>query len=190
MYLRHGKVIAPRSILCVFVNPHYSDVIMSTMVSQITGVSIVYWTVCSGTEKKKHQSSASLAFVGGIHRWPGNYPHNGPLTRKMFHLMTSSCHKGSMILKAFPYHDTINVQARKTFDKLISNQKRDMLTNQEFTCFLLFFFQIKLYALWDHEICYKLHEIHPFGYDVTKCNRYHGYRCRPGGGSNLHCVRK
>ena len=42
---------------------------MSTMVSQITGVSIVYWTVCSGVDQKKHQSSASLAFVRGIHRW-------------------------------------------------------------------------------------------------------------------------
>ena len=88
---------------------------------------------------KKHQSSASLAFVGGIHRWPGNCPHKGPITRKMFHLMTSSCHKSLMMWKAFPRHAIINVQARKTFVKLISNQKRDLMTNQEFTCFLLFF---------------------------------------------------
>ena len=32
----------------------------------------------------KHQSSASLAFVRGIHRWPVNSPHKGPLTRKFF----------------------------------------------------------------------------------------------------------
>ena len=32
----------------------------------------------------KHQSSASLAFVRGIHRWPVNSPHKGPVTRKMF----------------------------------------------------------------------------------------------------------
>ena len=43
---------------------HYSDVIMSVMVSQITGVSIVCWTVCSGSDQRKHQSSASLVFVG------------------------------------------------------------------------------------------------------------------------------
>ena len=34
--------------------------------------------------KNKHQSSASLAFVRGIHRWPANSPHEGPLMRKMF----------------------------------------------------------------------------------------------------------
>ena len=42
---------------------------MSAMASQITGVTIVYTTVCSGTDQRKHQSSASLAFVSGIHRW-------------------------------------------------------------------------------------------------------------------------
>ena len=31
-----------------------------------------------------HQSSASLAFVRGIHRWPVNSPHKLPVTRKMF----------------------------------------------------------------------------------------------------------
>ena len=33
---------------------------------------------------KRNQSSASLAFVRGIHRWPVNSPHKGPVTRKMF----------------------------------------------------------------------------------------------------------
>ena len=33
---------------------------------------------------KKHQSSASLALVRGIHRWPVYSPHKGPVTRKMF----------------------------------------------------------------------------------------------------------
>ena len=32
---------------------------------------------------KKRQSSASLAFVRGIHRWPVNSPHKLSLTRKM-----------------------------------------------------------------------------------------------------------
>ena len=50
---------------------HYSDVIMTPMASQITGVSIGYLTVCSNADQRKHQSSASLAFVRGIHhdRW-------------------------------------------------------------------------------------------------------------------------
>ena len=63
---------------------HYSDVIMSAMGSQITGVSIVYSIVCSIADQRKHQSSASLAFVRGIHRWPVNSPYTGPVTRKMF----------------------------------------------------------------------------------------------------------
>ena len=44
---------------------HYSDVIMSTIASQITGVLIVCSTVWSGADQRKHQSSASLAFVRG-----------------------------------------------------------------------------------------------------------------------------
>ena len=69
---------------------YYSDVTMGAMASQITGVSIVCSTVCSGADQWKHQSSASLAFVKGIHRWPIDSPRKGPVTR--FHLMTSSCH--------------------------------------------------------------------------------------------------
>ena len=63
---------------------HYSEVIMRAMASQITGVSIVCSAVCSGPDQRKHQSSASLAFVKGIHRWPVDSPHKGPVTRKMF----------------------------------------------------------------------------------------------------------
>ena len=57
---------------------------MSAMASQITGVSIVYSTVCSGAVQRKHQSSAALAFVKGIHRWPVDSPRKGPVTGKMF----------------------------------------------------------------------------------------------------------
>ena len=63
---------------------NYSDVIMSVMASQITGVVVVYSTVCSGVDQRKHQSSAPLAFVRGIHRWLVNSPHKGPVMRKMF----------------------------------------------------------------------------------------------------------
>ena len=57
---------------------------MSEMASQITGVSIVCSTVFSGADQRKHQSSASLAFVWGIHRWPVNATHKGRVRRKMF----------------------------------------------------------------------------------------------------------
>ena len=63
---------------------HYSDVIMGAMAPQITGVSIVYSTIRSGADQRKHQSSTPLAFVKGIHRWPVNSPHKGPVRRKMF----------------------------------------------------------------------------------------------------------
>ena len=63
---------------------HNNDVIMTTMASQITSVTIVYLTVYLGADQRKHKSSASLAFVLGIHRLPVNSPHKGPVTRKMF----------------------------------------------------------------------------------------------------------
>ena len=57
---------------------------MTTMASQITSLPIVYSTVYSDADQRKHQSSAPLAFVRGIHRGPVNSPHKGPVTRKMF----------------------------------------------------------------------------------------------------------
>ena len=62
----------------------YGDIIMGAMASQITNLTIIYSTVYSGADQRKHQSSASLAFVRGIHRWPVNSPHKWPVTRKMF----------------------------------------------------------------------------------------------------------
>ena len=59
---------------------HYGDVMMGAMASQVTSLTIVY----SGADQRKHQSSASLTFVRGIHRWPVNSPHTWPATRKMF----------------------------------------------------------------------------------------------------------
>ena len=63
---------------------HYSDIIMDVMASQITSLTIVYSTVCSDEDQREHQSSASLAFVRGIHQWPVNSPHKWPVTWKMF----------------------------------------------------------------------------------------------------------
>ena len=63
---------------------HYSGVIMGAIASQITSLTIVHSTVYSDADQRKHQSSASLAFVWGIHRGPVNFPHKWPVTRKMF----------------------------------------------------------------------------------------------------------
>ena len=52
---------------------------MGTIASQITSLTTVYSTVYSGADQRKHQSSASLAFVWGIHRGPVNSPHKWPV---------------------------------------------------------------------------------------------------------------
>ena len=57
---------------------------MSMIASQITSLTHVYSTVYLGADQRKHQCSASLAFVRGIHRRPVNSPHKAPVTRKMF----------------------------------------------------------------------------------------------------------
>ena len=63
---------------------HCDDVIMGAMASQITSLMIIYSTVYSDADQRKHKSSASLPFVQGIHRWPVNSPHKWPVTRKTF----------------------------------------------------------------------------------------------------------
>ena len=63
---------------------HYNGVIMGAMAFEITNFTIVYSSVCSRADQRKHQSSASLAFVRRIQRRPVNSPHKGPVTRSMF----------------------------------------------------------------------------------------------------------
>ena len=69
---------------------HYSDVRMGKIASQITSLTIVYSTVYSDADQRKHQSSASLAFERRIHRGSVNSPHKWLVIGKCFHLMTSS----------------------------------------------------------------------------------------------------
>ena len=66
----------------VYNSIHFSITITPT--SQITSLTIICSTVYSGTDQRKHQSAASLAFVRGIHRWLVNSPHEEPVTRKKF----------------------------------------------------------------------------------------------------------
>ena len=83
---------------------------MSTIASQITSLTIVYSTIYSGADQSKHQSSASLAFVWGIHRGPVNSPHKWPVTRKMF-----------------PFDDVIMKQARRSSYEAINKRDQDKL---------------------------------------------------------------
>ena len=57
---------------------------MDTIASLITSLTVVYSIVYSDADQRKHQSSASLAFVWGILRGPLNSPQKWPVTRKMF----------------------------------------------------------------------------------------------------------
>ena len=57
---------------------------MSAIGSQITGVSIVFSTVCSSADHRKHHSSVSLAFGEGNKPMTGGSPQRGPVTRNMF----------------------------------------------------------------------------------------------------------
>ena len=63
---------------------HYGDAIMGAIASQITSLTVVYSTVYSDTDQRKHQSSVSLTFVLGIHQGPVNSLHKWPVTWKMF----------------------------------------------------------------------------------------------------------
>ena len=94
MYVSHGIYPYQRMVATAFevVYGHYGDVIMGPTASEITSLTIVYSTAYSDADQRKHQSSALLAFVRGIHRGPVNSPHKWPVTRKCFHLMTSSCY--------------------------------------------------------------------------------------------------
>ena len=67
----------------LLLNDPLHDVIMAATASQITSIAIVYSTVYSSADQRKHQSSAPLAFLRGLHRWPVNSPLKWPVTRKM-----------------------------------------------------------------------------------------------------------
>ena len=84
-----------------FSTPHYDDVIMNSIASQITSLTIVYSNVYSGADQSKHQSSASLAFVWRIHRGTVNSPHKWPITRKIFPF--DDVIMGRVILKTKPW---------------------------------------------------------------------------------------
>ena len=87
---------------------------MNTMASQIISLTIVYSTVYSGKDQRKYQSSASLAFVWGIHRGPVTSPHKRPGTQEMSPfddviMLRGKCHKRTTIAKKQAYGSNIRV---------------------------------------------------------------------------------
>ena len=104
---------------------HYGDVIMSKLASQVTSLTIVYSTVYSGTDQRKHQSSASLAFVREIHREPVNSPHKRPVTRKMFPFDYVTMEMASFLNKI----DYTNVRIRRWISNYIHVKQWDVITH-------------------------------------------------------------
>ena len=93
--IQHQDCAGINSITCwksssVYQFHHYNDVIMTTVVSQITSLTVLYPTVYLDADQRKHQSSASLAFVWGIHRDRWIPRTKGQLRKKCFHLITLS----------------------------------------------------------------------------------------------------
>ena len=91
MLWRHN--VLARSIVVPYTS---YNIMTSAMASQITGISIVCSTVGSVADQRQRQSSASLAFVGEIHRWPVNSPHRRQVTRKMFPFVDVIMHTGHL----------------------------------------------------------------------------------------------
>ena len=94
---------------------HYGDVIMGAIASQNTSLAVIYSTIYTDADQRKHQSSASLAFVREIHRRQVNLSHKSPVTRKMFPFddvimfRWHICNLG----KYFLYQEKIGVNANK-----------------------------------------------------------------------------
>ena len=88
---------------------------MGAIASQINSLTIVYSTVYSDADQRKHQISTSLAFVWGIHRGPVNCPHKRPVTRNMFPFDNVIVHIRASIqwavrLHAAKYRDVSNLR--------------------------------------------------------------------------------
>ena len=74
-----GRIcVTPRSFITFLPINHENDAILSAIVSQNTGVLIVYSAVCSGAEQRNIKVVPHLSLWG----WSVNSPHKGPVTRK------------------------------------------------------------------------------------------------------------
>ena len=94
------------------------------LITMITSISIVCSTVCSGTDERKHQSSASLCFVKGIHQWPMDSPHKGPVMWKMFPF-------DDVIMCNFPDAENLNSNSEGSWNQnpVWSKARRTCLAN-------------------------------------------------------------
>ena len=115
---------------------------MSAMASQIISLATVCSTVYSDADQRKHQSSASLSFVWGIHRWPVNSPasqsfaqllvqpqikenikapRHWTFVRGIHRWPMNSPHKGPVTRKMFPFDDVIMIRCCFTDNNITKN---------------------------------------------------------------------
>ena len=110
--------------LAVTCNGTVAIVIMGVLASQITSLTIVYSNVYSGADQRKHQSSASLAFVRGIHRRPVNSPYKWSAMRKMFPF-------DDVIMTTATRNHTIQIRMNSLSDTLfIIKQEHDYIPSE------------------------------------------------------------
>ena len=105
---------------------HYYDVIKTAMASQITGVSIVCSTVCSGIDQRKHQRSAPLTFVRGIHRWPSqatSYAENASIWWRL-HVITVNTWTMTTVI-TYPNFNAISIKMEASESRLFSKTRSD-----------------------------------------------------------------
>ena len=117
---------------------HYDDVIMTTIASQITSLTVVYSIVYSDADERKHQSSASLAFLWEIHRDRWIPRTKGQLRGKCFHLTTSSWNDLAQISTVYRlllkydgqiYYDATSVLTHLPVDKKMATISQTRFPN-------------------------------------------------------------
>ena len=128
---------------------HYIDVIMTTIACQITSLTVVYSTVYSDTDQRKHKSSTSLAFVWGIYRDRWIPRTKGQLRGKCFHLITSSC-ISEMPLARKPINKLLSVDASTKTENILGTP-RPLTPSAKYTGpQLISSFAVKRFAAVDH----------------------------------------
>ena len=105
-------------------------------------------TICSGADQIKHQSSASLAFVRGIHQWLVNSPHKGPVKQKIFRPMMSSC---------FQFQSIPSIPKNESEDKTYSNIVNTILFYTSYYSFQIKMIWLKL--IFTKPVSYSYHNI-------------------------------
>ena len=126
-YYQHMKVRKTQNTQC------------DAMAFQISSLTIVYSTVYSGADQRKHQSSASLASG-----WPVKSPHKWPVTRKCFHLMTSSCinifsgglRSRSPLVILMPWHYIPWICYERSFSEFYLSIWNQLVVNQRLKLFV------------------------------------------------------